>query len=367
MATIRKHGAKWQVQIRRKDRPVLVQSFTKKVDATRWAREQELLLDQGGSMNPLPDNLAGNVVVPDTLRVLMQRYETTITPKKRSCASELFHLRQIKRHWIADRPIMELTSADISQFRDDRLRTVSGSTVRKELVLIGAILKQAKSEWGYDRLTNPLADVRKPPANRARDRRLDDTELSLLEVAFKGCRNPVVKDVFLFALATGMRRGEVLSLEWRYVDLNSSTAYLPVTKNGEARRVPLSPAAKQILLQRKHASVRPSNGFLDPIDKTDVGQLTKGSAESNQGGQDKVFPITANAFKLAWRRVRQRAGVVDLRLHDMRHEAISRFFEMGLSVPEVALISGHKDPRMLFRYTHLRAEDLAKKIFSMTS
>ena len=63
-----------------------------------------------------------------------------------------------------------------------------------------------------------------------------------------------------------------------------------------------------------------------------------------------------------WERLKKRVGVVDLRFHDLRHEAISRFFEMGLSVPEVALISGHKDPRMLFRYTHLRAEDVAKKL-----
>jgi len=56
------------------------------------------------------------------------------------------------------------------------------------------------------------------------------------------------------------------------------------------------------------------------------------------------------------------AGIVDLRLHDLRHEGISRFFELGLSVPEVAVISGHKDFRMLARYTHLRAEDLVAKI-----
>ena len=54
--------------------------------------------------------------------------------------------------------------------------------------------------------------------------------------------------------------------------------------------------------------------------------------------------------------------VSDLRFHDLRHEAISRFFEMGLSIPEVAVISGHKDARMLFRYTHLRAENIIVKL-----
>jgi len=71
------------------------------------------------------------------------------------------------------------------------------------------------------------------------------------------------------------------------------------------------------------------------------------------------FPVNANAFRLAWERLRKRADLGDLRFHDLRHEAISRFFEMGLSVPEVAVISGHKDARMLFRYTHLRAKTLS--------
>ena len=75
-----------------------------------------------------------------------------------------------------------------------------------------------------------------------------------------------------------------------------------------------------------------------------------------------MFPISADALRLAWERVKRRAGIKDLRFHDLRHEAISRFFEMGLSVPEVALISGHKDARMLFRYTHLKAENVANAL-----
>lgn len=117
-----------------------------------------------------------------------------------------------------------------------------------------------------------------------------------------------------------------------------------MTKNGEARTVPLSPKAMLLLEGLHQARQRPSQGL--------------GGASC-----DLVFPISANAFRLAWERVRKRAGVVDLRFHDMRHEAISRFFEMGLR-PEVALISGHKDARMLFRYTHLRAVDVARKLGS---
>ena len=83
--------------------------------------------------------------------------------------------------------------------------------------------------------------------------------------------------------------------------------------------------------------------------------------------EDTVFPISTNALRLAWERAKKRAGITGLRFHDLRHEAISRFFEMGLSVPEVALISGHKDVRMLFRYTHLKPENIAKKLNGMIS
>ena len=80
---------------------------------------------------------------------------------------------------------------------------------------------------------------------------------------------------------------------------------------------------------------------------------------------ERVLPITENAAKMAWKRLVKRARLESLRFHDLRHEAISRFFEKGLNVPEVALISGHRDPRMLFRYTHPRAEDIAVKLVRM--
>ena len=76
----------------------------------------------------------------------------------------------------------------------------------------------------------------------------------------------------------------------------------------------------------------------------------------------KLFPIGISSFRFYWKQAMSRANVEDLRFHDLRREAISRFFEKGLSVPEVALISGHKDVRMLFRYTHLKAEDIIKKL-----
>ena len=162
---------------------------------------------------------------------------------------------------------------------------------------------------------------------------MEDGEFERLEEAARQTKNPHIWPVIVFAIETGMRRGEILGLRWEHVDLNRRIAYLPLTKNGSSREVPLSTKAAKVLTAQRQRNDTPS-----------------------------PFPVTPNGFRLAWDRLRSRAGLSDLRFHDLRHEAISRFFELGLNIPEVAVISGHKDPRMLFRYTHLRAVDLVNRL-----
>ena len=124
-----------------------------------------------------------------------------------------------------------------------------------------------------------------------------------------------------------------MALRWENVDLTRRIAHLPDTKNGEARTVPLS--------------------------STSVGVL-RALPRSLHG---EVFPgLTAEAVKRAFARATRRAGIEGLHFHDLRHEATTRLFERGLNIMEVATITGHKDLRMLRRYTHLKAEDLAKKL-----
>ena len=119
----------------------------------------------------------------------------------------------------------------------------------------------------------------------------------------------------------------------KYVDLERRTIFLPNTKNGDTRTVPLSTAALSVFA----ALPRDQN--------------------------EDVFPgITAQAIKKAFIRAVRNAGIDDFHFHDLRHEATTRLFERGLNIMEVATITGHKDLRMLRRYTHLKAEDLAKKL-----
>jgi integrase len=160
-----------------------------------------------------------------------------------------------------------------------------------------------------------------------------DGEEKRLLAACSGARNPYLLSVVRLALETAMRQGELVALRWENVDLTRRIAHLPDTKNGEARTVPLSSTSVEVL----RALPRRLHG--------------------------QVFPgLTTEAVKRAFARATRRAGIEDLHFHDLRHEATTRFFELGLNIMEVATITGHKDLRMLRRYTHLKAEDLAKKL-----
>ena len=329
MATLRKRGDKWQVQIRRDGFPNLSKSFLFREDAVRWGRENERRIDRGELVEKRTDD------AQLTFAELLNRYGHQITPKKRSCVSEQSRLRTIKRHSIADLLTQNITASSIAYYREERLKSVSGPSVRKEIALILHALKIARHEWGVLVRDDVLTGITKPPASKPRTRRLESNELETILGALKNCRNPLVLKVFSFALATGMRRGEVLGLKWSNIDVTTRTAFLSITKNGDSRTVPLNRDALHILSEAMKFHYEPAKS---------------------------VFPISANAVRLAWERVKKRTGISNLRFHDLRHEAISRFFEVGLTLPEVALISGHKDPRMLFRYTHLRAVDVAEKL-----
>ena len=328
MATFRKRGQKWQAQVRLKGHTPLSRSFTLKGDAEAWARQAEASLER----SDIPPSIRSLRSL--SLLSLLERYEERITPRKKSAPAEKYLLRTIKAHPLTSLSLDRLTSAAITGYRDDRLSLVSASSVRRELAVLQHCLELARKEWGVALPKNPVADIAKPPQALARERRITTQEMERLRSALAGSRNGLLANVFFFAIHTGMRRSELLSIHWSNIDIENFTVHLAETKNGHPRTVPLSPAAIAAL------PVRPGGASADRL----------------------VFPLSPNALRLAWERLKRRAGVEDLHFHDLRHEAISRFFEMGLTIPEVSLISGHKDARMLFRYTHLKAADLAKKL-----
>ncbi|MES2742312.1 MAG: site-specific integrase [Pseudomonadota bacterium] len=146
--------------------------------------------------------------------------------------------------------------------------------------------------------------------------------------------SPELSTIIKVVVETGMRRNELASLTWDEIDLKKQTAHLPKTKTDVPRTVPLSKAA--------------------------IKALREFGAKKN--GQ--VFELQAESMSQAFERACEphRADIAGVRFHDLRHEATSRLFEKGLNVMEVAAITGHKTLDMLKRYTHLRAEDLPKKL-----
>ncbi|WP_336487941.1 tyrosine-type recombinase/integrase [Methylobacterium nigriterrae] len=290
-----------------------------------WARETERSIDRADLPTTLKDRQ--RITVAD----LLARYEAEVTAKKRGADRERYKLRVIRSHHLSSLTLAKLTPAAVSRYRDDRLKSVQGGTVRRELAILQHCFEVARKEWDTPLTANPVQGITLPEPSKARDQRLEAEAGQKLRAAIGSAHAWYLRPLIDLAIETGMRRGELLALVWSHVSLERRTAHLPMTKNGHARTVALTPKAIEVLRALPRIDAR-------------------------------VFPVSGNAVRLAWERLRGRAGVPGLRFHDLRHEAVSRFFEAGLSVPEVALLSGHRDARMLMRYTHLRPEVIAEKL-----
>lgn len=330
MASIRpRPGGTYQVQIRRRGLPPQVRTFPSLKEAKIWARAVESSIDAGKFIDPAP-------LRKTTLREIFQRYRTEVSPTKKGHHSEVLRLQALERSPLGDLTLLDVSAPAIAAYRDGLLRAGrKPSTVNRALNLVSSVLNHARREWALQ-VENPLKDVRRPPAGPGRDRRLLPGEEERLFAELARARNSWLVPLVGLALETAMRRGELLALDWSRVDLSRRVAHLPDTKNGRPRGIPLSPRALEILAG------------------------LQGEAPGQSG---RVFKTSAEALKLAFQRAVKRAGLDDFRFHDLRHEAISRLAERGdLSILEIAAVSGHRDLRMLQRYTHLSAGKIAKKL-----
>jgi integrase len=267
-----------------------------------------------------------------TFQQLCDRYIQEVVPTKKSARQMTSMIRNICLH-IGKYAAAAITPEILVKYRDERMRTVKGHTVRKDLLRIRRILTVASKEWGvYLPRGNPIDMITVPTQpTRGRDRRLEDDEEERLLTAARDYGGEI-KTIIQFAIETGMRRGEIYELRSENIDRDKKTAKLLDTKNGDDRKIPLSPVALKLL------------SVLSP----------------NLSG--RVFSMQSDSITQAFERCCKRADIEGLRLHDLRHEATSRFFEMGFNIMEVSSITGHKDLSMLKRYTHLRAEDLAERL-----
>lgn len=285
-----------------------------------------------------------------TLGALLDRYEREITPAKKGAAVERTKIGKLKRYPISRLPISLVGRDAVSRFMATaRNEGWSENNLRKYLMLLSSVFQTAIRRWGMS-LENPVRTVQVPANGKARDRRLEIGEYERIFVQLKRARNPYVASLFEFAVETGARRGEILNLRRKDVNILSHTAVLRDTKNGEDRVIPLSGRAVGIIKE-----------LPDP-------------------SSENVFAVNEKQLRDAWEAAKRRARkeyekecaekeialnpgyITGLRFHDLRREATSRFFERGLDLMEVASVTGHKTLQMLKRYTHLRASDLAKKL-----
>ncbi|WP_438393607.1 site-specific integrase [Caballeronia sp. DA-9] len=338
MAGIWKRGNYWRAYIRRQGYPQQNRSFDTRTEAEAWARGIECEMDRGIFVDRTQAEL-------NTFGDLLKRYAEEVSPHKKGGAGEILRIRKLRTESLAEYKVAALTSKVMAEYRDSRLRQVSGSTVNRELTLIGHVLTIARKEWGIPIKANPVSEIRRPKENRARTRRLfnDEEKRLLAELApsrrdenrrFEpgGCRNKWVLPAVVLAIETAMRRSEILSLHWPDVFLDERFVRLHDSKNGEPRDVPLSTRAAATLAALPH----------DP--------------------DGQVFPITGEALKKAFTRACERAGIANLHFHDLRHEATSRIAERLDNILELSAVTGHKTLQMLKRYYHPRAIDLARKL-----
>jgi integrase len=326
----------YQAKVRKVGYPIMSRTFPTPEQAAEWADsvESAVSLRNARRRADIAITKAIDKAPPDrvTLGDLLTKYRDTITPRKRSASTELLRIGAMLRNPISLCAVAYLTNVQAAEWRDRRLTEVSSPTVRREMTILAHVLQIARSEWGIKLESNPFRAIAKPKDSRPRERRLRPGEEERLLSACKEARNPLLLPAVLLALETAMRQSELVTLRWENVRLDVPCVYLPDTKNGEPRGVPLSTKAIAIL-------------------------------ESVRSDDAQVFPgLTAEALKRAFIRAARRANLGDFRFHDLRHEATSRLFEKGLTLAEVAAITGHKTWAMLRRYTHLQLGDLARKL-----
>jgi len=326
MASIRFRSNKWQARVSRKGEQSLVKTFQSKEDAQRWARSVEVEWDKGTYTNI-------HQAQKTTFGELIERYLREVIPLMRGASADTIRLKAIMRRLIAKENMATLTPSKIAKYRDERLQEIKPSTVIRELAYFSAIINHARREWGLS-IPNPVLGVRKPAQPQGRNRVLTFEEERLLLDACKPLanRNIYTRPFVILALETCMRRGELLNLRWDNINYQAKTAYLALTKNGQSRTVPLSTRAIETL----QALPRSIDG--------------------------RVLPVNFAALETNFKRARERAGLKDVRIHDLRHTAATRLAEKLPNLLELSAVTGHKSLAMLKRYYHPNPELLAEKL-----
>lgn len=330
----------WKALIRKQGWPTVTKTFRTKRDAVDWARRTEDEMVRGTFILRTASERT-------TFAQAMKRYlaEVSSTKKLQTQQSERVSARHLAK-FFGKYSLVAISSDLVAAYRDKRLAEgMANNTVRIELALLSHLYTTAIQEWGMGLTVNPVSNIRKPSPGAGRNRRLTKTEQKRLLEAVDRHSNPMLGWIVRIAIETGMRQSEITGIRCSRVDLDRRIVRLEDTKNNTSRIVPLTRTATEVL---RAAIANPTR----PVD-TDLVFFGEPGRSGKRGPYE---------FKKIWGDIKKKLGMDDLRFHDLRHEAVSRLVEAGLSDQEVASISGHKSMQMLRRYTHLRAEDLVAKL-----
>jgi len=323
VATIREKGPyQWQAQIRRKGWPYQHATFRTRKDAEAWSRSVEAGMDRGLFV----DQSLGRET---TLRDLIETYLKDVTANRPSELSRVAESARLKRFLREERALCSFAAFNLKpehfeDYRDRRIkhrlkngRSIAPGTVKRELTMLKRVIDYRKRRLGL--LINPVnaEDVKRPAVNDERDVRLSAEQRERLLTACTDARNPWLRAFVELGFETGARRGNLLRLAWNDVDLERKTALLRGIKNSRSperiinHSIGLTPRAVEIL---------------GALPRTDC----------------RVFPMTENAFRLAFNRARAKAGVPHFHFHDTRHERISSLFEANWSMIQVMAQTGQR-------------------------
>lgn len=274
-----------------------------------------------------------------TFDELMLKYLQATETEKRSAERDRMSAKHLYPVFTG-RNLREISAANIRKYIDDRkAEGAKPATINKEVGLLSAAINYARMEWDWD-VPNPAAGRRlREPEGRLRWLTRAEAE-ALIRAAEAQSRAPHLPDFIRLALNTGCRRGELLGLEWRRVDLQRGLLYLEGdhTKSGRRRYVPLNQAARAALLNRlrfraKHCAASPW------------------VFASNEGAR-------IQSVKRSFASACEAAGIENFRVHDLRHTCAAWLVSAGVPLPEVRDLLGHSTVIMTERYAHLAPENV---------
>lgn len=266
---------------------------------------------------------------------IVDDFENSIVSRMRGQKSARSRLKTLRSSF-GPRPIGQITPEHVIDHVDWRLQSITGETMRKELTLFSRVFRYAMKIKKLPLRENPVVTAREEFAltkmlkpGRERDRRISDEEIDQIEAASESLLLPKIVR-FIVQGFTAMRRGEISKMRREHI--RGTTLAIPETKTDKPRVIPLNNTALAIL---ESLPLR-LDGW--------------------------VWGIKPDSITQAFARAVKRAGLDDITIHDTRHEATSRLFEMGLEIQEVAAITGHDDWESLKRYTHPKPENIRKKL-----